>query len=379
MAQKILILNWRDPLSPLEGGAERFTLKYAEYWKKNGARVWWLTNSFEGSEDVVTRNGVKYIRVGPSLTGSLVSYLFFYPQYIFKSILTARRLMQQEQFDVVIDEIHGLPFFAPLYMKTRVVLLVCEVAGTIWDKMFPFPINIVGKTLERLVYALYRKNEIWAISDNTRQNIQELLPGKEVGVIDLGIEYDSSVATARKSAQKTEHPSAVFLARLVPMKGIEAALEAVSEVVLQHPDFQLVVIGRGMPTYETYLRDLVRELKIQNNVTFTGHLEGDDKYMALASAWYLLHPSYKEGFGLTLIEAGIVGTPAIIRSGSSMDALISDGENGYTFQEDSNIPETLKSALNTPHYKRLAATAQKRAMYYTWESVLKRSRKVTQI
>ena len=47
---KILIINWRDPKSPLEGGAERFTQKYAEYWVSQNHQVFWLTNTYEGSK-----------------------------------------------------------------------------------------------------------------------------------------------------------------------------------------------------------------------------------------------------------------------------------------------------------------------------------------
>ena len=60
--------------------------------------------------------------------------------------------------------------------KRRKVLWVCEVAGTIWDKMYPFPINHIGKFLERIVYLVYRNCEIWAISESTKETSSKNKP-----------------------------------------------------------------------------------------------------------------------------------------------------------------------------------------------------------
>ena len=169
--KRILILNWRDPKSPLEGGAERFTKKYAEYWAEQGNKVYWLTNSFKGSKNKETINKVEYIRVSPSLNGRLISYIFKYPIFLIKSIIEAKKIIKKQNIDIIIDEIHGLPFFSPLFSKKRNILLTCEVAGPIWDKMFPFPINVFGKLSEKLIYRLYENTEIWAISNNTKKNI----------------------------------------------------------------------------------------------------------------------------------------------------------------------------------------------------------------
>jgi len=194
----ILILNWRDPKSPLEGGAERFTQKYAEFWASQGNRVTWLTNSFFDTYNVrcknsETKNGVEYRRIGPILDGSLARYFLFYPIYLLHSMAFARSYIKKESVDLVIDEIHGLPFFTPLISSKRNVLLVCEVAGSIWDKMFPFPFNIIGKNLEKFVYGFYKNTEIWAISKTTQNNIVELLPKKNVAVINLGIDVNKEV------------------------------------------------------------------------------------------------------------------------------------------------------------------------------------------
>ena len=53
---------------------------------------------------------------------------------------------------IVIDEIHGLPFFTTLYVKKPKIAFIHEVANEIWDYMYPFPINILGKFIEPLYF-----------------------------------------------------------------------------------------------------------------------------------------------------------------------------------------------------------------------------------
>jgi glycosyltransferase involved in cell wall biosynthesis len=379
MAKKILILNWRDPQSPLEGGAERFTKKYGEFWAESGNKVWWLTNSFVGAPKEEVINGIKYLRVGPTLDGSLLKYIVFYPFYLIKTLWEAQKLIKKEGIDVVIDEIHGFPFFTPFFSKVRNVLLVCEVAGPIWDKMFPFPINWLGKNLEKLIYQVYKKTEIWAISENTKKNIQQLLPGKKVKVIDLGIDENKEILQKIKDIKKTEYPSAVFLARLVKMKGIETALEATAEIVKEFPNFKLVVMGKGQVDYEEFLKTKIKELKIEKNIDFVGKVSELDKSRYLKKAHVLLHPSFKEGFGLTVLEAGLVKTPAIVRVGSSLDALVVDDKNGFKFKNETEIKNLFKKVYKSKQYKSLQNETEKRTKHYLWDKVLERSRKITKI
>lgn len=376
---KILILNWRDPKSPLEGGAERFTQKYGEYWASLGHEVVWLTNGFSGAKKQELIKGINYLRIGPNLDGTLLKYLFYYPFYLFNSIIAANNLNQEKKFDLVIDEIHGLPFFTPFYSKARNVLLVCEVAGPIWDKMFPFPINVIGKYAEKLIYQIYKKTEIWAISENTKNNILELLPGKEIKVIDLGVDENLEILAKIKNIKKTAYPSAIFLARLVKMKGIEAAIEATAEIVKVYPDFKLFVVGSGIAEYEGYLKKYVSRLDVNKNIEFVGFKDGLEKYKLLKSAHFLFHPSFKEGFGLTVIEAGLVGTPSIVRSGSSLDLLVKNSVNGYLFDDENEIAKLVTKMCNIKNYSKLQDGARKKSAYYLWQNVLKRSIPITNI
>src|SRR6185369_17247054 len=147
---KILMLNWRDPKNPKSGGAEVVTMEYAKRWIAYGYEVTWFTSAFNNSNSEETIDGVKIIRRGNIITVYIFAVFFYF--------------FSGTKFDLIIDQVHGLPFFAPLYSKVPVIVYIHEVAGEIWDYMYPFPINVVGKFLETFYLPLYKNIPFWTNS-----------------------------------------------------------------------------------------------------------------------------------------------------------------------------------------------------------------------
>mgnify|MGYP005637506705 FL=1 len=245
--------------------------------------------------------------------------------------------------------------------------------------MFPFPLNVVGKKIEKFIYSFYKNTEVWSISENTKKNISDLLPQAEIKVIDLGVGLEEKILNNLAQEKKFDFPSAMFLARLVKMKGVEVAIDAAAQITKKLPDFKLFVVGSGDEEYVRFLHDKVKKLRIEKNIEFLGHIDEADKFIYLAKVSFLIHPSYKEGFGLTLIEAGLVGTPAIIRAGSSMDALVTNSADGFSFNDDQQIAQIFLKNYQSKKYASLAKQAKAKAKRYLWDDVLERSQKITGI
>ncbi|HCH59276.1 MAG: Glycosyl transferase group 1 [Candidatus Amesbacteria bacterium GW2011_GWA2_47_11b] len=361
----ILILDWRDPKNPRSGGAEVITFKYAKHWARTGHSVCWICNTFPGCSRNEMLSGVKFIRVSPNLGFTVFELIFTYPLFLSAAILKAFRLIHTQKIDMVIDEIHGLPFFTPFYSRARNVLLVCEVAGPIWDKMFPFPISLIGKFLEKVIYYVYHNTETWAISQNTKKDIFDLNKNSNIKILPLGIDFKK-----RPNVKKFSFPSAVFLGRLVKMKGVESAIAAAADIAKKLPKFHLYIIGLAGNEYLDFLKNLAFDLKISKNVTFCGRLTEEAKYKLLAQCHFLLHPSYKEGFGLTVLEAGLMGTPTIARTGSSLDNLITHAHNGLIFTNNQNISNLFINYYSRQQYQKLQKGATKLATRYLWNKIL---------
>src|SRR5690348_3815778 len=116
---KIAIFNWRDPKNPASGGAEILTLEIAKGFVKRGDTVLWFASVFKGCKKKEILEGIEIIRKGkPDLRAfkNSVHYKAFnyYSNHLKGNV------------DLVIDEIHGLPFFTPLYVKEKKIALICE-------------------------------------------------------------------------------------------------------------------------------------------------------------------------------------------------------------------------------------------------------------
>jgi len=169
----ILLLNWRDPLHPKAGGAEIVTLQYAKSWIAAGHNVIWLASSFAGSKKKELVEGISVIRKGNSVT------LFFWVVifYFFSKV----------SFDLVIDEVHGIPFFTPLFVRKPKIIFIHEVANEIWDYMYPFPLSAFGKILEKLLLLPYRNETFLTVSQSTKEElVLQGIPRKNISVVVSG-------------------------------------------------------------------------------------------------------------------------------------------------------------------------------------------------
>jgi len=107
-------------------------------------------------------------------------------------------------------------------------------------------------------------------------------------------------------------PFLLFLGRLSRQKGLDLLLPAFQRLARSRPDLWLVLAGPDHEGYEAHVRELTRELGLDDRVVFTGLLTGERKLAAFVDAELFVLPSYAENFGMTIIEALACGLPVVI-------------------------------------------------------------------
>lgn len=313
----ILILNWRDVSHPKSGGAEAVTMEHARRWVRGGHSVTWFTSSFSGAVPDETVDGVKIIR----RSGSLRVYLLA-PIY----------LMTHRDYDVVVDEIHGIPFFSPLFTRKPVIAFIHEIAGEIWDFMYPFPINVIGKMLERWYFRIYRHCRFWTDAPSmVDELVAHGIPREQCVSIPCPI-TDQNVP--KKAYKKEQRPTYIFVSRVVKMKGIEEVIKAFSFIVREQPDAKLWIVGSGEKRYIDELQDMLMEYGVAGQTVFWGKVPTEKKYELMARAHILLHASVKEGWGLVVLEAASVGTPAVVYDVTGLKDVVKHDRTGFVLSDN---------------------------------------------
>lgn len=130
-------------------------------------------------------------------------------------------------------------------------------------------------------------------------------------------------------------PLLLMLANLSPLKGQISAIQAVATPALRDLDTQLLLAGEERPHdkgFESQLRDLARELKVDDRVRFSGFRH--DCAELLRAADMLLLPSHTEGMPLTILEAQACGTPVVATPVGGIPEIITDGVTGLLVEND---------------------------------------------
>ena len=347
------MLSWRDPKNPKAGGAERVSEAYLAALKKRGHEVYWFANAFEGGLPAEEINGIQIVRGGGQGT----------------SILKARAwYRQQKPFDLVIDQHHGLPWFGPWWCRTRCIAYVHEVLGPIWSAFYPWPISTIGRWQERAVQWLYRKVPFWVGSESTQRALQRRGIA-QVTVIHYGIDL---VPLAELEPKKLEQPlRLIAVSRLAPNKRIDHAILALKILVQRGIDASLTIVGGG--EMESALRQLAAQPELSQRVRFAGRLSEAEKDRELRRSHLLIHTSLREGWGLNVLEANAMGTPAVVYPVDGLVDATWHEQTGLVTREETpqSVADAILSLLPRPDdYQRFRVKACERTASFHWSRVL---------
>lgn len=347
------MLNWRDPKNPLAGGAERVTLAYLKALAERGHEVYWFANAFAGCKTEETFDGIRFVRGGGMGTSVLKAVSWY---------------RKQKPFDLVMDQHHGIPWFAPLWCGTNNVSYIHEVLGPIWSAFYPWPISTIGRWQERWTHWMYRNVPFWTASSCTKE-ILHSRGVKSVKQIPYGVD---TVALPRLEPKTLATPLRLaVVSRLAPNKRIDHAVRTVKVLAEKNIPAHLTIVGGGET--EGLLRGLVEELKLTEQVVFAGRLSETDKDALLRDVHLLLHTSQREGWGLNVIEANAMGTPTAVYPVEGLIESTLHDETGVVSKHET--PDSLADGIigvlkNPARYEAYRMAALERARSFHWSNVL---------
>lgn len=362
-SRHVLFLNWRDTSNPEGGGSELYIERIATELARLGHGVTVLCAGHDGAPpEEATPGGVRILRRGSRHTVYARAALTYLAGRLGVGRLGPRGLGRP---DLVVDVCNGVPFFAPLYAGRPVVALVHHVHREQWPVVFgPWAARIGWWIESKLAVRAYRHCRYVTVSESTKTE----LFGLGVAACRIDVVPNGTPDVIGAPTPRTTHPSLVVLGRLVPHKRVEIALRTVATLADDLPDVELVVAGQGW--WEQKLRDLAVELGLQDRVRFIGFITEEEKHVVLSSAWLALAPSIKEGWGLTIVEAGARGTPTVAfrHAGGVAEAMV-HSETGMLANDEGEFVAQVRDLLaDDVRRKAMGEAAQAHASQFTWEA-----------
>ncbi|WP_310767560.1 GDP-mannose-dependent alpha-(1-6)-phosphatidylinositol monomannoside mannosyltransferase [Mycobacterium sp. Z3061] len=155
-------------------------------------------------------------------------------------------------------------------------------------------------------------------------------------------------AELRRRYRLGERPTVVCLSRLVPRKGQDMLIQALPAIRRRVEGAALVIVGGG-PYLET-LRKLTRDCEVEDHVTFTGGVPGDELPAHHAMADVFAMPCRTrgagmdvEGLGIVFLEASATGIPVVAGDSGGAPEAVQHNKTGLVV--DGNSVEEIGEAV----------------------------------
>ena len=199
--------------------------------------------------------------------------------------------------------------------------------------------NLIGKKLLKYCH-------IHATSRQEEQDILKIIIPKSIVVIPNLVNIKESFISPRSVVDHKSHNifRLIFLSRIEEKKGLELLFNTLESLDI---NWFLTIAGMGDEGYIKSLKVKAKALKIDNQLSWIGHVTDSYKYDLMAQHDLLVLPSYNENFANVVIESLSVGTPVLISDKVGLSDYVMAKQLGWISTLDvANIQENLLKAFS---------------------------------
>lgn len=294
---------------------------------------------------------------------SLPEYLHYIPVKMnrgmdlsaLRSIRDFVKIFRREQFDMVQYSTPNAACYASIAAKKAKVPVRLYAQ---WGIRYTGLSGLNRRIFRNIEKMVCRKSTIIkAQSPMNRQfAIDEgLCPGQKISVVGYGgtIGVDLTDLDIAKKQQWSEEIRSLhgirkedfvfgFAGRITVDKGCRELLGAFRDLTEENKDTKLMIVG---PVDEDcgVDKELLTWAKESDRVILTGSVPGTQMREYYAAMDALVHPTYREGFGMVLQEAGALGLPIITTKIPGASEVFADGES--VLLVDARSQEQLQNAM----------------------------------
>ena len=289
--------------------------------------------------------GIGYVDF-PELTGNVIRKVALFKRKL-------REIDRDRGVDIV--HVHAAHEFVRFSRKalpdTPILFHLSAHQGTSLSKAFNYwqSARISRKHADLLI----------AVSEEEKRIVTSKgFPEKRVRVVYNGYEQSEGDDDAKIAELKERHGLTGCLVignlgRIHKTKRLDVLIEAFAKLKAdagREPETKLLLIGDGPDRRN--LEDLVKKLKLQNDVHFTGFIPRGDRVLRVLDIFVL--PTTFEGCSNVLVEVMAKGLPIVTTDVPSVAWMFEDGENALLFRTNNAVElcKKLRKIIIDPRLKR---------------------------
>ena len=271
-------------------------------------------------------------------------------------------------FKVKKDEIIYHPFqYISLFSKSKQIITIHDFIPLYYPEVAKHQNKYYRFLMPILLKRAYK---IVAISENTKQDILKFynIDENKVHVIPNG--YDNKLFNVENADISTlkkyniDYDYMVMVGASYPHKNLEIAIKAIADI---KEECRLIIVGKESE-YIRKLKELSKELNIEEKVNFIGYIPDED----LPSLYYyskaFLYTTLYEGFGLPILEAMGCETVVITSDNSSLPEVYGDAALVFKDNDLVDLREKMEDILRSETLRKsIIEKSKKNIKMFSWE------------
>jgi glycosyltransferase involved in cell wall biosynthesis len=158
--------------------------------------------------------------------------------------------------------------------------------------------------------------------------------------------------------RKTGGFNVLYVGRLTKDKGVMKILDVAKAT---SSEVRFTIAGTG--PYEDEMRKRIKSEGMNEKIELLGYITDEEKYKRIFSASLFISPSLTDTFGISVLEALMSGTPALVQNGFPLSKYYNGADTGIVevdFFKPKEVGERIDSLLgNREQLEKLANNAAK--------------------
>ncbi|MEE1351186.1 MAG: glycosyltransferase family 4 protein [Clostridia bacterium] len=151
--------------------------------------------------------------------------------------------------------------------------------------------------------------------------------GLDMAAFDLSKKEEYAKEIKEKYSISKDDIVVGFVGRLGREKGCNELFTAFKRIKEQYPNLKLLFVG-PIEKEDTIETDILEYFRNCGDIIKTDRVSNVEKYISAMDIFVL--PSYREGFGMSVIEASAMGVPVIVTEYPGPSSAIEDGVTGIS-------------------------------------------------
>lgn len=222
-------------------------------------------------------------------------------------------------------------------------------------------------------HAIRRSKLVIAVSNFSRRKLIENGVSRKVSVVPNGVNINCRLESR---IPNTEKLILVTVGSVTRRKGQHNVIAALPSLLQRFDGIEYHMVG--IPINRAELEKLAEKLNVTDYVFFHGALEdeGKNRILEQANLFMMLSENQPdgdvEGFGIAILEANMMGLPAIGSLGTGVEQAISNGVNGFLVDSNDSLAIAEKIEIILKRYPEFSSGAINWAHQHDWKLIGKK-------